>query len=47
MTNTRKVSDLMARLDAIAENIPEIQRDKAEAAARKAAAYNTGMRRVR
>ena len=40
MTNTRKVSDLMARLDAIAENIPEIQRDKAEAAARKAAAYN-------
>ena len=41
MTNTRKVSDLMARLDAIAESIPEIQRDKTEAAARKAAAYNT------
>ena len=41
MNNTRNASDLMARLDAIAENIPEIQRDKTEAAARKAAAYNT------
>lgn len=41
MNNTRKVTDLIARLDAIAENIPEIQRDKAAAATRKAAAYNT------
>lgn len=41
MNNTRNASDLMARLDAIAENIPEILRDKTEAAARKAEAYNT------
>ena len=41
MSNVRKADELMSRLDKIAENIPEIQRDKTEAAARKAAAYNT------
>ena len=41
MSNVRNADELMARLDAIADTIPEIQRDKAEAAARKAAAYNT------
>ncbi|MBO5324397.1 MAG: phage major capsid protein [Oscillospiraceae bacterium] len=40
MSNVRNADELMARLDAIADTIPEIQRDKAEAAARKAAAYN-------
>lgn len=40
MSNKRTYNELMARLDAIAETIPEIQRDKTDAAARKAKAYN-------
>jgi len=40
MSNVRNADELMSRLDKIAENIPEIQRDKAAAAARKAKAYN-------
>ena len=41
MNNTRNASDLMTRLDAIAENIPEKKAEKIAAAVRKAEAYNT------
>ena len=41
MNTTRKASDLMARLEAIADTIPEKRAEKAAAAVRKAEAYNT------
>ena len=41
MNTTRKASDLMARLEAIADTIPEKKAEKAAAAVRKAEAYNT------
>ena len=41
MNNTRNASDLMARLEAIADTIPEKKAEKAAAAIRKAEAYNT------
>ena len=40
MNTTRKASDLMARLDAIAETIPEQKAERTAAAIRKAEAYN-------
>ena len=41
MNTTRKASDLMSRLEAIADTIPEKKAEKAAAAIRKAEAYNT------
>ena len=40
MTNARNINTLMARLDAIAETIPEKQAERAAAAIRKAEVYN-------